>query len=503
MPVAELMSWVAAQKRWTKMYMGRRYYVSARQLGIKPETKEASLQAANEWWRNKQLELDYAYRANARMPLPLEDVAAASMGVPSVLFGNVRVLLEQALLNEEERRKAGKPLEASLPGITDDTLATVEIDGEPEDAETIRRREVMGLLERLLFGDNSSLPPDIAERLPPARAAQVERAVKELRGEPSSDPQRTVQAQVEAWLRKQQAKVATEGMSPVRWNTLRACVSHFAAFLGESADVSIINGERLDGFHNFCLSKIGDRIQDGKAGWSARYTQEVFAVARQWIRWLWGKDLIQLPKNLDDRWRFESSSPEIKTWSTEEIKRVVGEAPGKLKLALLLMLNTGMTQKDVSDLQDTEVNWRDGTITRKRSKSRKRKNAPTVCYKLWPITFALLKKHRSGKDTVLLTKSGNSYLRFIHVNGKLISRDNFAGSFRQLRERLDFRKPMKLLRKTSASLLESHPVYGRLTSLFLGHAPASIKDKHYAQVPQTLFDEAVTWLGQQYGFVDG
>jgi hypothetical protein len=29
-----------------------------------------------------------------------------------------------------------------------------------------------------------------------------------------------------------------------------------------------------------------------------------------------------------------------------------------------------------------------------------------------------------------------------------------------------------------------------------------MKEKHYAAAPQALFDEAVTWLGRQLGFVE-
>ena len=35
--------------------------------------------------------------------------------------------------------------------------------------------------------------------------------------------------------------------------------------------------------------------------------------------------------------------------------------------------------------------------------------------------------------------------------------------------------------------------------LFLGNSPRSIKDRHYSDPSQALFDEAVKWLGEQYG----
>ncbi|HWG45351.1 MAG TPA: hypothetical protein VN688_21490 [Gemmataceae bacterium] len=94
----------------------------------------------------------------------MEDIAAASLGVPADLFGNVRHLLEAALLREEAERRKGKPI---APGDDEidivfdagnplfDSGSTQRRDeplSDPEDAETIRRREVMALLERLLFG---------------------------------------------------------------------------------------------------------------------------------------------------------------------------------------------------------------------------------------------------------------------------------------------------------------------------------------------------------------
>jgi len=48
MPRAVHMTWVASQKRWTKMYKGTRYYVSPKELGC-PATMEGSIAEANRW----------------------------------------------------------------------------------------------------------------------------------------------------------------------------------------------------------------------------------------------------------------------------------------------------------------------------------------------------------------------------------------------------------------------------------------------------------------------
>jgi len=56
---------------------------------------------------------------------------------------------------------------------------------------------------------------------------------------------------------------------------------------------------------------------------------------------------------------------------------------------------------------------------------------------------------------------------------------------------------MKKLKKTSASIVRNNRHYQGLESLFLGHAPASVADRHYTTVPQELLDEAIVWLGQE------
>ena len=57
MPASYEMSWIAKLRRWSKMYRGKRYIVSCRQLGT-PETKEGSYKAANDWWRQKLAEIE-------------------------------------------------------------------------------------------------------------------------------------------------------------------------------------------------------------------------------------------------------------------------------------------------------------------------------------------------------------------------------------------------------------------------------------------------------------
>ena len=41
--------------------------------------------------------------------------------------------------------------------------------------------------------------------------------------------------------------------------------------------------------------------------------------------------------------------------------------------------------------------------------------------------------------------------------------------------------------------------YGRFAEHFLGEAPKTIASRHYTHQNGSEFDEAVNWLGQQFG----
>ena len=443
-----MMAWIPSRRGWMKEYKGKKYAVSCRQLNA-PESKEGSYQQANAWWTAKKGEID--------------------------------------LVDAPPR-----------PGTRQAIIAFMEqFLGRPIEDERDYYRTWLGMLE------SPELPKGFIDAgLSPERSAQIEADFNRMMDAPAIPHDRSVLYLAERWIGMLQAQVAAGQMAPDQADNRRICLGHFTAWSGAIA-VDQIDGQRLHDFYLWCLRKVEERHHDAnhKAGWSSDYAKKVFATARAFIRNLCEQDLIAYLKNLDSkRYKFNGGAKQIQTWTVEEVQHVICEAPGKLKLALLLMVNCGMTQKDVSDLEDTEVDWRHGTITRKRSKTGDHDAVPTVCYRLWPCTFQLLQQYRSGQDRVLLTESGRPYVRKEMVNGELVKADNIASNYTHLKRRLKFKKSLKLLRKTAATMLESHPIYGRFTSYFLGHAPQSMKDKHYAAPSQELFDEAVSWLGQQFGF---
>ena len=160
-----------------------------------------------------------------------------------------------------------------------------------------------------------------------------------------------------------------------------------------------------------------------------------------------------------------------------------------------------MTQRDISDLTQDQVNWEQGIITRKRSKTANHENVPTVSYPLWSSTLSLLRQfHNKEAPTVLTTENGKRLkTEYISEEGKYRKIDNIQAAFIRLFKRTGIEaKPPKLIRKTSATLL-AHSEYSHYAVLFLGHSPVGIAATYYIGEAGKGFADAIRWLGTQYG----
>ena len=188
------------------------------------------------------------------------------------------------------------------------------------------------------------------------------------------------------------------------------------------------------------------------------------------------------------------------------MKSLLEKAGDRLRLFLLLMMNCGMYQSDISDLGEDEVDWEARTIRRARSKT----EAQIVTYTLWPPTFALLEQHRNrgdvvlndkGQPRVLVTGDGKALEAYWMEDDKERRYDTVQSLYSRLKRISGIAKPMKNLRKTSASLLATHPQHKYFASYFLAHAPRSVADEFYVVPDDAQFFEALDWLGRQYGLI--
>lgn len=299
--------------------------------------------------------------------------------------------------------------------------------------------------------------------------------------------------------------VAANGgkISAGRWDYLRRTLGNCLTFLGDGS-VSNLNGLALTKVYGCIISE---------KDWSGDYQESNFIAWRQFIRWCWENEIIKdLPRNINSKgWTFNNGTsgkqPKPKLiFPTERIKIIMETAPDKIKLWVLLALNCGYTQKDLSSLMKSEVDWETGRITRKRSKTEKAVGTPVVSYKLWDVTFDLLKKLKAKRgDRVLTTRNGTPYvIESIKKDAKglptIERKDVLARTF-YLYQKQTFGNQIsfKSLRKTGNTTLGGSE-YRDLRHHYLGHSEKSIADKHYDVESvefRAIFDKAVDFIGRK------
>ena len=339
--------------------------------------------------------------------------------------------------------------------------------------------------------------PDIFDSLEIEREIWRDRLQVMQRSAPTKD--RTIAAQIDMFLDTKEQEAGANGVSVSRLYSLRLHLTGFASWIGVGTAVDKISGTDLINYRLQLLKKVAD-------GEFARTTaSDRLSSVKSFVRWLWQSEAIEnLPRVLHPRSKLleiGKSSTDILTYTEAEIAKLLQQASERTRLFILMTLNTAMTQKDISDLMCDEVDWEMGRINRKRSKTRKSANVPTVSYLLWPETRELLTKHRSNDlaGRVFLNSRGEPLLtEQIGEDGKYSKMDNVRSAFDRLRKKSDIDKPFKCLKKTSASRLRESQQFHSVVGLFLGHAPREVSDRFYAAAPQQLLDDAICWLRDHY-----
>jgi integrase len=435
------MTWIKSQRRWTKMYRGVRYYVSPKELGC-PATEADSLLYANEWWRRRQAEIDQASR-------------------PSQPGSEAAVL---SLLTAWK----GSPLENQAEAVA-------------------AMGEVVNHIEA------NGLPDVVAEAiLGKARLNRI-KAAADVVDDDGAAPENTLAALADRFIALERTKIKTGKAGLIRVNMNRICLQHFVNWAGPDAEPTTLTSRRwVEAYTWLC-----GRLEEGS--WSISHCDRILSLARRFIKWLWSLEYIELPRTLDDRaYTFHQHAKAVVHFTPDEIRRLRAAATGQTRLHILLSLNCGMTGKDISDLKPEEVDWEQGVITRKRSKTRAKENVPVVRFELWPETLALLKEYKSASaERVLLTQSGQPWQVTEDRDGRLFHSDKVASNLKWYMRKAGIKKPPKALRATAAQLLTNHATYKFYAQYFLGQAPDSVTGRHYTRPSDTEFWEALGWLRQQ------
>ena len=453
------MTWDIHRGRWRKIYKGKLYYFAP-----KSGDKASTYRAANAWWRARRAELEHSPTS----PLASEAISMRQKMLDYLALednaedGQLSLRLEQ----EIKLLKSGAEINGP-PGITFDPTSSMSM------GDKIEWIDRVAIVEK--HDEWTGKTPVIEDRTVGALAGRYS-ALERVRYESG------------------EIKIGT-------WSQERGCLFAFRDWVGAGRDAASIGADKYESYWEH-LSKSHHSIDSKK-----RHLR----VAKQFLLWLSEKGVIPLPTNLASRrYRFKGEPKPIATMTAEQVRILFENATGQLKLHLLLMLNCGFTQVDITDLRQAEVDWTGGRITRRRSKATSGgySKAPMVTWHLWPRTFELLQQHRQpGGEIVLLTQEGTPWTtRRAKGDYGFTKTDNITSAFRRLLDRLAKSHPgrqfgsLSELRATASTMLDNHETYGRYAQHFLGHSPRSVAQSNYVSPSQSQFDKALIWLGEQFGF---
>jgi integrase len=483
------LTWEKGRNRWRKKYRGRVYVFP---FG-KSKSDEHGYQAALEAWHEKKAELD-------------------AQGKPHQADYQLAVRLRQEVVNWLllEQPQASQ-YDASIDALREDNRREQGWGGPPATFLNWEHEHdrLVRELDKLNRDFQRKNPPPLNQpnTLPIDPIAYKTNREKMLWGERiesphsfqrwtgTADPDRTIGANLDKFLAMKKGKAEAGQESPGWFNVLSQRLEYFRTFAG-GTPVDQLN-RTLAGFHGHLLQRVA-RKEIRPA-----FACGILTSVKTFVRWLDQQEVIdRLPRNLHSL-RITAPPQEVQVFAVEEIETLLANSLPRTRLFFMLMINCGFTQQDVSDLRHDEVDWVSGRIVRKRSKTRTEGNVPVVNYPLWGETFALLKASRSVDPVrVLVTEAGTPLRqRAFRADGKTQNNDMIDSAYTRVCRKLkiDHPKPLKLLRKTGASTLETHPDFGRYAQRYLGHAPTSVADKHYVRPSQEQFDAAVRWLGDQFG----
>jgi integrase len=215
-----------------------------------------------------------------------------------------------------------------------------------------------------------------------------------------------------------------------------------------------------------------------------------WAIFKRFVDYLAERAIIPAPRNLRSKMTvFKVGTSEVKRYDLDHVRKVLANLKPRLRLYALLGLNASMTNADIGSLTKDMIVG--NVLTKRRVKTGQVKTVPTVRYTLWPETMDLLEEFKSDHPTLWLTGKSGESLWDARMDGSAPKKkDMIVQQWRRAKCGI----PLKAFRSIAATEIESHVDYGRLTQLFLGHAPATIASKHYAGSPDVLFQKCLTWL---------
>ncbi len=442
-----LMNWNKGQKRWEAMYEKKRFWITARQLAKLhgcPATEAGSVDHANDYYRAM---VDSMKTVNPHQPR-LDELAKRKQYATANGIDSAKIDAEAKYIE----RTGDRPL---IRGEG----PTIQIFNEPTEEAVWTDR-----LDRL--------------QLTPA--------------------ERTVKALAKEFLATKIEKQKNGTRSSHAVDSMRRRLEVFVQWAGESTAIEAITGTTWAAWHGWLEAKVA------REEFETSTAQAYIVASKGLLAWCYtDREILDaLPRNID-KFKFEQSAKKRDFFTAAEVSGFINAATGQLKLHLLLMANTGMTQGDIADLKKSEISPDFATITRKRGKTKRHKDVPTVTWSLWKETSELLRQHLSDHPTLaLVTSHGTPWVweKTDPQTGKITKTDSINTIFRNMLKRtgMTAKAGLRDIRSASSNLLESHATHVTVKEYFLGHSSRSTSGKHYGDDFTKRLSDAIAWLRTQY-----
>ena len=311
---------------------------------------------------------------------------------------------------------------------------------------------------------------------------------------------------IDRFLDTQRRRCAERKISAGRLGKINSTIETYRKWSSIVRVDKIGTKDHIDGYYDF----LSQRVVAGKI--KGKYANNLFADFRMMIDWLFKEEVLKtypvcLQRKGDD-YRFHVVRQKPKGVDLQWVHKILATAEPRMRLCILLTLNCGFGASEIGQLTKEEYDPATGRITHKRCKTQKYANAPTVCYRLWDETKALLdqeiannKKKYPKAKYLLVNNNGNPlWNEYVGDDGKTHKSDNITCAFKRLVIKLQASDPefpsiaYYQFRKTSATLIFNEPEYMGLDWLWLGHAPKTTAGQHYTAPTPTILDKCLARL---------
>ena len=347
---------------------------------------------------------------------------------------------------------------------------------------------------------------------------QQKLAKRQAKKASTSDPKwyrKQVGPLVGKFLKQKQAEVNTGDITPTRLSDLKSRLREFREYF-KSKSIKTITERDIS---RFALDQ-SKRVARGDIGVSS--LGQDYKAIRQFFTWCWKNRLInERPRNMDEL-SVTIKKKKLEFFTPADIQKLFANLDRELPVAwrtrkdgstdysvlratMILALNCGYTQQDVSTLkvEDCSFSTRPARILKNRSKT----DVP-MNHLMWNETKRLLKdacKGKSKKDLVFTRPDGRPLIPYsMDKEGNITGgRSDYLGNkFKRLvfaTFGTDDSRRLRELRRTGANYCRKR--INGIEKLYLGHTDGSMSAL-YTDPPQKMLDSVLCFMEKDFGFTE-